>query len=193
PDGAFWRRRFEEMGNLDYHALLRMPPPAARDALLTGAPGDARRALAGVDDASLTALLTDLGGHDLDAIVSAFTEADGVGDRPSGIGPPRRFVPPPTVPMPDRLELPPRPSTSTQEAFGDVLAALGREAGLAPALVTLSADVATTTHLSGWVNRRGVYALQAREDAFERHGLRSLVRWKESREGQHIELGIGEA
>ena len=30
--------------------------------------------------------------------------------------------------------------------------------GSTRALVTVSADVATTTHLSGWVNRRGVYA-----------------------------------
>ena len=53
--------------------------------------------------------------------------------------------------------------------------------------------MATTTHLSGWVNRRGVYATRERDDAFERHGLRALVRWKESPRGQHLELGIGEA
>jgi pyruvate dehydrogenase E1 component len=257
PGGSFWRRRWETMGNLEYHALLRMPPAGARQALLAEAPADARQALAGVDDAGLLALLTDLGGHDLDAIVSAFAEADGVADRPvailawtlkgwrlpfagdplnhglqvtadqlealrtdlgiseaeewapfppeseegryigramaSGVGLPRRFTPPAAIPVPDQLELPARPSTSTQEAFGDVLAALGREAGLAPALVTVSADVATTTHLSGWVNRRGVYAVRERDDAFARHGLRALVRWRESPEGQHVELGIGEA
>ena len=38
-----------------------------------------------MDDQGLTALLTDLGGHDLDVIVSAFAEADGVGDRPVAI------------------------------------------------------------------------------------------------------------
>jgi len=110
-----------------------------------------------------------------------------------GIGLPRRFRPPPVVPLPDRLDLPPRPTTSTQEAFGDVLAALGRQPGLESALVTVSADVTTTTHLSGWVNRRGVYATGERDDAFERHGLRPLLRWKESPGGQHLELGIGEA
>ena len=57
----------------------------------------------------------------------------------------------------------------------------------------MSADVTTTTHLSGWVNRRGVYATRERDDAFERHGLRPLIRWKESPAGQHLELGIGEA
>jgi pyruvate dehydrogenase E1 component len=95
--------------------------------------------------------------------------------------------------VPAGLDLPPRPATSTQEAFGDVLAALGREPGLESHLVTVSADVATTTHLSGWVNRRGVYATRERDDAFERHGLRPLIRWKESPAGQHLELGIGEA
>ena len=110
-----------------------------------------------------------------------------------GIGLPRRFRRPPPVPIPDRLDLPPRPTTSTQEAFGDVLAALGRQPGLDSALVTVSADVSTTTHLSGWVNRRGVYATRERDDAFERHGLRPLIRWKESPAGQHLELGIGEA
>ena len=59
--------------------------------------------------------------------------------------------------------------------------------------MTVSADVATTTHLSGWVNRRGVYTTRERDDAFERHGLRPLIRWKESPTGQHLELGIGEA
>ncbi len=110
-----------------------------------------------------------------------------------GIGLPRRYVAPPPAPVPDRLDLPPRPTTSTQEAFGDVLAALGRQTGLESALVTVSADVATTTHLSGWVNRRGVYTTRERDDAFERHGLRPLIRWKESPTGQHLELGIGEA
>ena len=257
PGGGWLRERLEGMDNLEYHALLRLPPAAARKALGEGAPPDAAARLDARDDAEVAGLLADLGGHDLDAIVDAFAQADAVPDRPvailawtlkgwrlpfagdplnhgaqltgeqlaalarelgvpegdewapfppdspegrhvrrvmgEGIGLPRRYVAPPPAPVPDRLELPPRPSTSTQEAFGDVLAALGRQAGLESALVTVSADVATTTHLSGWVNRRGVYATRERDDAFERHGLRSLVRWKESPAGQHLELGIGEA
>jgi pyruvate dehydrogenase E1 component len=255
--GAWLRERLETMPNLEYHALLRLEPAAMREALLAGAPAAAARALSRVPDGELAAAVTDLGGHDLDAIVDAFAEADGVADRPvamlawtlkgwrlpfagdplnhgaqltteqlaalrrtlgiadgdewapfspaseegeyirramaAGIGLPRRYAPPAVLPVPDRLELPPRATTSTQEAFGDVLAALGRDEALSRALVTVSADVATTTHLSGWVNRRGVYATRARDDAFERHGLRSLVRWRESPDGQHIELGIGEA
>jgi pyruvate dehydrogenase E1 component len=257
PGGAWLRERLESMGNLEYHALLRLAPAAARAALVEGAPAATRRALEPLPDGELRALLTDVGGHDLDAIVAAFAEADRAGDRPvailawtlkgwrlpfagdplnhgaqltaeqvlalrrelhvpegeewapfppesaearyirqamtAGVGLPRRYVPPPPVAIPDRLDLPPRPATSTQEAFGDVLAALARDAGLARHLVTVSPDVATTTHLSGWVNRRGVYAPRERDDAFERHGLASLVRWRESPAGQHVELGIGEA
>jgi pyruvate dehydrogenase E1 component len=257
PGGAWLRDRLLGMAHLEYHALLRLPPAAAREALLAGAPAATRRLADRVPDGELGLLLTDLGGHDLDRIVDAFAEADGIGDRPvamlawtlkgwrlpfagdplnhgaqltaeqllalreslgiapaqpwapfppgseegryiaqamaAGVGLPRRYPPPPAVPVPARLDLPPRPETSTQEAFGDVLTALGRDAAASAAIVTVSADVATTTHLSGWVNRRGVYAVRPREDAFERHGLRPLVRWKESPAGQHIELGIGEA
>jgi pyruvate dehydrogenase E1 component len=257
PAGAWLQERLEAMGNLEYHALLRLPPAAARKALGEGAPPEAAGRLEALGDAEVAALLSDLGGHDLDAIVDAFAAADAVADRPvailastlkgwrlpfsgdplnhgaqltgeqlaalrrelgvpeadewapfppgspegryiqrvmtQGIGLPRRYRTPPPIPIPDGLELPPRPTTSTQEAFGDVLAALGRQAGLDAALITVSADVATTTHLSGWVNRRGVYATRERDDAFERHGLRPLIRWKESPSGQHLELGIGEA
>jgi pyruvate dehydrogenase E1 component len=257
PGGAWLRDRLEGMGNLEYHALLRLPAAAARKALGEGAPPEASAWLEARGDADVAALLRDLGGHDLDAIVEAFADADRVTDRPvailawtlkgwrlpfagdplnhgaqltgeqlaalrrelgvpeseewagfppdsvegrfiaramaQGVGLPRRFRPPPLIPIPARLELPPRPVTSTQEAFGDVLAALGREPGVDAALLTVSADVTTTTHLSGWVNRRGVYATAERDDAFDRHGLRPLIRWKESPAGQHLELGIGEA
>jgi pyruvate dehydrogenase E1 component len=241
------------MSNLEYHALLRLPAAAARKALGEGAPPEMAARLEALGDAEVAALLADVGGHDLDAIVEAFEAADGVTDRPvailawtlkgwrlpfagdplnhgaqltgdqlvalrrelgvaerdewapfpsdsaegrfiqrvmaEGIGLPRRFRPPPVVPLPDRLDMPPRPTTSTQEAFGDVLAALGRQPGLESALITVSADVTTTTHLSGWVNRRGVYATGERDDAFERHGLRPLIRWKESPAGQHSSSG----
>jgi pyruvate dehydrogenase E1 component len=257
PGGAWLRERLSGMGNLEYHALLRLGAADAHQALLDGAPAAARAALADLPPAEVPGLLADLGGHDLDRIVEAFAEADGVTDRPvvvlastlkgwrlpfqgdplnhgaqvtaeqlealrvelgvpageewapfpegspesqlirrvmaAGIGLPRRYVTPPPVALPATLELPPRPGTSTQEAFGDALTALGRAPAVDGCLVTVSADVATTTHLSGWVTRRGVYAPAERDDAFERHGLKSLVRWKESPRGQHLELGIGEA
>jgi pyruvate dehydrogenase E1 component len=78
---------------------------------------------------------------------------------------------------------------STQEALGRVLGGLGRTAG-GDAVVTVSADVAITTHLAGWINRKGVYFPVAREDPFA--DTSQALAWKESPLGRHIELGIAE-
>jgi pyruvate dehydrogenase E1 component len=78
---------------------------------------------------------------------------------------------------------------STQEAFGRALGALGR-LPVADAIVTTSADVAITTHLSGWMNRRGIYWPVVRHDPFA--DTLQAVTWNESPAGQHIELGIAE-
>ena len=80
-------------------------------------------------------------------------------------------------------------SMSTQEAFGRVLGALSRRPE-ADAIVTVSADVAVTTHLAGWINRKGIYATQARPDPFA--DAPQAMTWRESPAGQHIELGIAE-
>jgi pyruvate dehydrogenase E1 component len=91
--------------------------------------------------------------------------------------------------IPDALgESYPSPS-STQEAFGRVLGRLAR-LPIGERIVTVSADVAVTTHLAAWINRKGIYFTRARSDPFE--GTPQAVRWKESPEGQHIELGIAE-
>ena len=78
---------------------------------------------------------------------------------------------------------------STQEAFGRVLGALGRRPE-GDAIVTVSADVAVTTHLAGWINRKGVYAAEARPDPFA--DAPQAMAWRESPAGRHIELGIAE-
>jgi pyruvate dehydrogenase E1 component len=78
---------------------------------------------------------------------------------------------------------------STQEAFGRVLGALGRQ-GAGNHVVTVSADVAITTHLAGWINRKGVWFPRAKSDAFA--DVAQPVAWKETPSGQHIELGIAE-
>src|SRR5216117_2297318 len=78
---------------------------------------------------------------------------------------------------------------STQEAFGRVLGALGRRPE-GDAIVTASADVAVTTHLAGWINRKGVYAAEARPDPFA--DAPQAMAWRESPAGRHIELGIAE-
>ncbi len=82
-------------------------------------------------------------------------------------------------------------SMSTQEAFGRVLGALAR-LPVAERIVTVSADVAVTTHLAGWVNRRGVYFPEKRPDYFGDRGIPQAMQWRESPGGQHIELGIAE-
>ncbi len=78
---------------------------------------------------------------------------------------------------------------STQEAFGRVLGALSR-LPVADRIVTVSADVAVTTHLAGWINRKGVYFPEPKSNAFA--DVPQAVQWKESPAGQHIELGIAE-
>jgi pyruvate dehydrogenase E1 component len=78
---------------------------------------------------------------------------------------------------------------SSQEAFGRVLGRLGR-LPVGDHMVTVSADVAVTTHLAGWINRKGVWAPSARPDFFAE--TPQAMQWKESPAGQHIELGIAE-
>jgi pyruvate dehydrogenase E1 component len=106
---------------------------------------------------------------------------------------PPLFTPP--APRALRVEIPSEldesypPECSTQEAFGRVLGALSR-LPVADRVVTVSADVAVTTHLAGWINRKGVYYPEARRSPFA--DVPQAVQWKESPAGQHIELGIAE-
>jgi len=105
---------------------------------------------------------------------------------------PPLFTPPPPAPavsVPDTLEEPYPEQASTQEAFGRVLAALGR-LPVGDSVVTVSADVAVTTHLAGWMNRKGVYFPEARPDAFA--DVPQTLKWREGPGGQHVELGIAE-
>jgi pyruvate dehydrogenase E1 component len=106
---------------------------------------------------------------------------------------PPLFAPPPPraleTEVPPQLDEPYPSECSTQEAFGRVLGALSR-LPVADRIVTVSADVAVTTHLAGWINRKGVYFPRAKTYAFA--DLPQAVQWKESPAGQHIELGIAE-
>ena len=58
-------------------------------------------------------------------------------------------------------------------------------------VVTVSPDVASSTNLGGWINRAGIWHLGERIDWFA-DDTDTLVRWRESEHGQHIELGIAE-
>ncbi len=82
---------------------------------------------------------------------------------------------------------------STQQAFGRFFVDLAHAAPqLARRVVTVSPDVASSTNLGGWINRAGVWQLGDRIDWFA-DDTDTLVRWRESDHGQHIELGIAEA
>src|SRR6266480_7353455 len=253
PGGARLQQRLEAMPNAEYQRLLRLPPGAVRKTLVTsdGGKGDATldRALSRLADDELAALVADLGGHDLAAILDAFDAAEGERARPSvilahtikgwglplagdplnhtmlltdaqtaelrgslGIAPgaewdgfapesdeaewvrrlPPVFSSPPARAVPEvpvELDEAYQPESSTQEAFGRALGALAR-LPVAASIVTVSADVAMTTHLAGWINRKGVYFPTAKPPAFA--DLPLAVQWKESPAGQHIELGIAE-
>jgi pyruvate dehydrogenase E1 component len=92
------------------------------------------------------------------------------------------------ISVPDSAGINPKSAMSTQEAFGRVVVELSRNENVAPYLVTTAPDVATSTNLAGYINRAGVFnpteQRQWSEDA--------LVKWKESPDGHHIELGISE-
>ncbi len=105
---------------------------------------------------------------------------------------PPLFTAPPARPapaVPSSLDETYADQMSTQEAFGRALAALGR-LPVGDTIVTVSADVAVTTHLAGWMNRKGIYYPVARPDAFA--DVSQALRWREGPDGQHVELGIAE-
>lgn len=79
--------------------------------------------------------------------------------------------------------------TSTQQTFGDTLAALARDASIGPRLVTAAPDVAVSTNLGGWINRAGVFATTDRPDTTE---TKRPLDWTLGPGGRHIELGISE-
>ena len=79
---------------------------------------------------------------------------------------------------------------STQQSFGQILVSMSRNPALAPRLVTTSPDVSTSTNLSGWIAKQGVFAF-TEGDIYELEENRGLS-WRYGPSGQHIELGISE-
>ncbi|MEI8177376.1 transketolase [Aestuariivirga sp.] len=97
-----------------------------------------------------------------------------------------RIVPPGPQFLADRL-------ISTQSGFGKILDGLASSGGaLADRIVTTSPDVTVSTNLGPWVNRRGLFARREIADTFREERIASAQKWRFSREGQHIELGIAE-
>ena len=99
-------------------------------------------------------------------------------------------VKPPAVPADLGREH--RGTESTQQAFGRFFVDLAREApDVAERVVTVSPDVGTSTNLGGWINKAGIWSVGDRIDWFA-DDTDTLVRWRESDHGRHIELGIAE-
>ena len=115
------------------------------------------------------------------------------------LAPEGRALNSPAVHVPALFKVPGVPAgrkLSTQQAFGEVLAEIGRGNGeykdLASRVVTTSPDVTVSTNLGPWVNRRGVFDRHKKNDVFRDAKLASAQRWGMSPEGQHVELGIAE-
>jgi pyruvate dehydrogenase E1 component len=105
--------------------------------------------------------------------------------------PPTAVAPPlPVSAVPDHLGATHPAVTSTQEAMGRVLVRLAEAPEVGERVITLSPDVATSTHLAGWINKVGVFAPETSADYEE--GAQRMLRWLPGPEGRHIELGISE-
>ena len=150
--------------------------PMNHGALLTGAQMETLRESLGVS-----------AGMEWNAFPESSPEAQWIRSRPAPFSEPPLHGEPPVIPESLAESYPPQ--ASSQEAFGRALGKLGR---LPPGehIVTLSADVAVTTHLAGWINRKGVWAPSARPDFFAE--TPQAMQWKQSPAGQHVELGIAE-
>ena len=91
----------------------------------------------------------------------------------------------PVLTVPTDLPVQDRGEVSTQQSFGRILLSLSREEALAKHMITVSPDVSSSTNLSGWINKQGVYSHIGEKPQ------RGRV-WQENQTGQHIELGISE-
>ncbi len=216
-----------------------------------------REILESHDDASLAQLMTNLGGHDIQAVLEAFRgvrddrphcfiaytvkgwglpfaghkdnhaglmnveqmatfrAAHGIAEGQEwskvagldlGIETLERFIErvpyrtrterfrPETVPVPAALSAGRKVAqASTQETFGRIMGELGKsDLPLAERIVTTSPDVTVSTNLGGWVSRRAVFNRLDHEDVFRAEQVTSPTIWRQSRTGQHLELGIAE-
>jgi pyruvate dehydrogenase E1 component len=93
------------------------------------------------------------------------------------------------IDVPSDVEVRIAAKTSTQQVFGDTLAALARIPTIGPRIVTASPDVSVSTNLGGWINRVGVYSPN---EAPKLDDAPKLLQWEPRPAGQHIELGISE-
>ncbi len=269
-DGEALRRWIDDCPNSLYAALTFQGGAAWRNAVLAdlGRVPGVRAIIDPLTDDEIAALMTNLGGHDIETLTDAFRAQDAAGDQPTcfiaytikGMGLPfaghkdnhaglmtkeqmaafktemrirdghewdvfegleaseaelsaflgsvpfaRKLAPEgralsaPAVHVPAAFPAPrvaEGRKLSTQQAFGEILAEIGRGHGdaheLAQRIVTTSPDVTVSTNLGPWVNRRGIFDRHMKNDVFRDAKLASAQRWGMSPEGQHIELGIAE-
>jgi pyruvate dehydrogenase E1 component len=246
-----------------YSALTFQGGAAWRKRLMDeiGDQGDVTALIERRSDDELAALMGNLGGHDLEALIEAFEQAS-TNDRPTlficytikghglplaghkdnhagmmtptqmeqfrdlmNVRPGREWEPwegaklsadllqravseapffsggtrrlsAPAVDVPLRLPTPEAKAKplSTQMGFGQILHEIARDdTELARRIVTTAPDVAVSTNLGPWVNRRGLFARESLADTFKAERIPSTYQWSFSPEGQHIELGIAEA
>ncbi|WP_430500408.1 transketolase-like TK C-terminal-containing protein [Micromonospora trifolii] len=83
PGGEALRDWIDAMPNEQYQSLFGLVGPALRKQFLDGAPTGIAELIADVSDEELGPLVTDLGGHDLQAMLDAYAQCDAVTDRPS--------------------------------------------------------------------------------------------------------------
>ncbi len=83
PGGAALRDWLDVMPNEQYQSVFGLPPAEARARFLDGAPSEVVEVLAEYDDELCVEIVTDLGGHDMAALLDAFAECDAETERPS--------------------------------------------------------------------------------------------------------------
>ena len=83
PGGESLRDWLDAMPNEQYQSLFALNGDALRQRFLDGAPTAVTELVSKIADDDLATLATDLGGHDLAAMLDAYTECDKVTDRPS--------------------------------------------------------------------------------------------------------------
>ncbi|MBT5267674.1 MAG: transketolase [Rhodospirillaceae bacterium] len=97
------------------------------------------------------------------------------------------------VDVPESLQPKWQRRATTQTAFGGIVNELARgNSALATRLVTTSPDVTVSTNLGPWVNQRGIFSLDVRNDVFREEDVASVQKWMRHGGGQHFELGIAE-
>ncbi len=83
PGCESFMRWFDDIANEQYQSLFSQTPSQARERFLEGAPESVREFTAKYSDDELFSIITDLGGHDLDALLETFAECEKFTDRPS--------------------------------------------------------------------------------------------------------------